>query len=703
MTTPARSLVDRLDKVRGSSGSGWTARCPAHDDSEPSLSVSEGDDGRALLRCHAGCDTEDVVAALGMELSDLYPENGRPDARGWTVEDYAMAKGLPATYLRAQFGVRTERQPGKDPTVAIPYLDAAGRTVRTRYRTADRFWWGRDGNGVTLYGLDRLADANPSRSVLVVEGESDVHACAFHDVLAVGVPGASSWRSRWTRYLEGRAVYVWREPDHGGAKLVADMAADLPRAHVVEPPDGVKDPADLHRAHGDGFREVLTALTRQARPIRDVAGNLSTDSADDEPERPAGEVRVVETRAYAGIHPREVEWIWEPRIPSGVLTLLVGVPGLGKTLLAISLASRYSRGTLGPPAGNVVYATAEDSPEHTLAPRLMAADADLSRVHDVRLTSGGLDVGLTLPDDVEALRDAVEAVDAGLLVVDPLMAHLSGGIDSHRDHSIRRALAPVHRLAEETGCTPLVIGHLNKAPGTDLFRRVGGSVGLTAAARSILLMTPDPEREDDDAARVLSHGKCNLAPLAPALRLQVAPAWAEADGKRISTARIKLGEEAGELSVADVLRDRSDGERTAREEAEDYLREALAEGPQPAEKVMREAERRTGASRKTIKRARRSLNVESLPKRDEKGQLTGWTLRLPKRPEGHTYESGPLDRDGEEKPQEIQGDSGDSPRGTTPTGPEGDGPLGEAGEEAPVEDERAAMQETLDAELAGGK
>lgn len=76
---PVEEVLGRLDKVRRS-GKGWTARCPAHEDRWPSLSVAEGRDGRVLLRDHAGCRVEDITHAIGLELSDLFPprEDDRP-------------------------------------------------------------------------------------------------------------------------------------------------------------------------------------------------------------------------------------------------------------------------------------------------------------------------------------------------------------------------------------------------------------------------------------------------------------------------------------------------------------------------------------------------------------------------------------------------------------------------------------------------
>ena len=69
-------VLTRLERVRRS-GDGWVARCPAHEDRSPSLSVREGGDGRVLVYCHAGCCTEDVVAAIGLSMRDLFADSGR--------------------------------------------------------------------------------------------------------------------------------------------------------------------------------------------------------------------------------------------------------------------------------------------------------------------------------------------------------------------------------------------------------------------------------------------------------------------------------------------------------------------------------------------------------------------------------------------------------------------------------------------------
>src|SRR6266550_4683952 len=77
---PVENLVERLKAKR--SGNGWIAKCPAHDDRKPSLCIDEGSDGRALIKCQAGCSIDNVLAALGLTAKDLFPATRIRDAGG---------------------------------------------------------------------------------------------------------------------------------------------------------------------------------------------------------------------------------------------------------------------------------------------------------------------------------------------------------------------------------------------------------------------------------------------------------------------------------------------------------------------------------------------------------------------------------------------------------------------------------------------
>ena len=97
----ADALLSRLDRVKRTGVGTFLARCPTHDDRRPSLSIRECDDGRVLLHCFAGCAVDDVVAAVGLKLEDLFPDRGighrrLPERRPFPAQDVLRALALEA-------------------------------------------------------------------------------------------------------------------------------------------------------------------------------------------------------------------------------------------------------------------------------------------------------------------------------------------------------------------------------------------------------------------------------------------------------------------------------------------------------------------------------------------------------------------------------------------------------------------------------
>lgn len=180
-------VLGRLD-VASRNGTEARARCPAHDDESPSLSIGVGHDGKVLFRCHAGCTTGAITKAVGLTLGDLFPGGveGSTDpprsaasvhrSRGCTLEDYAEAKKIPLENLRG-FDL-AQIHYGDGPAVRIGYLDAEGSEVAVRFRVSmdgpERFRW-RRGDKPRLYGLWRLQAAREAGYAVIVEGESDCH------------------------------------------------------------------------------------------------------------------------------------------------------------------------------------------------------------------------------------------------------------------------------------------------------------------------------------------------------------------------------------------------------------------------------------------------------------------------------------------------------------------------------------------------
>lgn len=99
-------LLSKLEKVKPSGKQRWLARCPAHDDKRPSLSISENDDGRVLVHCFAGCSVSEIVQAVDLELSDLFPpriagDHARPERRPFAATDALRAVGFEALVVCA--------------------------------------------------------------------------------------------------------------------------------------------------------------------------------------------------------------------------------------------------------------------------------------------------------------------------------------------------------------------------------------------------------------------------------------------------------------------------------------------------------------------------------------------------------------------------------------------------------------------------
>lgn len=326
--SPVQRVLDRLSGVK-QHGDKWTARCPAHEDEQPSLSVAEGKDGCVLLKCHAGCPTEAIMAAIGLAMNELFhdkPKRGAetrnkgggggypsqnhcntatpsvveredtashaqevllsPDAipsntdrtpTGCTLAEYSEAKRIPIPFLKSIGLLQITYCDA--PAVRIPYQMRDGTDGPTRFRiamTGDRFRW-KSGSRPCLYGLDRLNEARKAGHTTVVEGESDCHTLWYRDISAVGLPGAGNWQeARDAHHLDGLdRLYFILEPDDGGAAVKRWLATSAirDRAFLVNLKEltGFKDPSALYLDNPDRFTERWQVAIDAARPWADVA------------------------------------------------------------------------------------------------------------------------------------------------------------------------------------------------------------------------------------------------------------------------------------------------------------------------------------------------------------------------------------------------------------------------------------------------
>jgi transposase-like protein len=282
--TPAERIATALGGRP--SGAGYQCRCPVHDDREPSLSVTDGHDGKLLVHCFAGCPADAVLAALRQRGFIDVPGQGErgvpipsdntatPQRSGCTLADYAQAKGLPEGFLRS-IGVSEISRNGR-PAVRIPYDADHGVEIAVRFRialTGDRFRW-RKGSKPCLYGLDRLAQARAEGVVALVEGESCTQTLWHHGIAAVGLPGANSWNERrdTPALADIPKVYVVVEPDAGGETikhwLVTSALRDRALLVSLAP---FKDASALYLDDPARFLERWQAALAAAVPFATVA------------------------------------------------------------------------------------------------------------------------------------------------------------------------------------------------------------------------------------------------------------------------------------------------------------------------------------------------------------------------------------------------------------------------------------------------
>ena len=214
------AFLERLEGVRPCGPDRWMARCPAHDDRRPSLSVQVADD-RILIHCFAGCSPQEIVEALGLEMRDLFLKSGsrEPETKGVPVATYVYTdeQGNPL-YRVVRYWVPDPKRPkrfGQEAWNPKTGTWEGGKGCMARVRKV-------------LYRLPDLVSAPRDEPVWLCEGEKDADHLAFLGLLATtNVGGALGWRPEYGTYLAGRRVHILEDNDDAGSRRTALLAEDL--------------------------------------------------------------------------------------------------------------------------------------------------------------------------------------------------------------------------------------------------------------------------------------------------------------------------------------------------------------------------------------------------------------------------------------------------------------------------------------------
>lgn len=562
------------------SGKGWIALCPAHDDHNPSLSISEGQDGKVLLNCFShNCQAEKITEAIGLKVGDLFCER-EPTRRATKPR---TAKGSTSKPTSKEPESATEIFPTADAAFSYlrkkhqiynpdiwKYLDAVGEVVAYALRfdpkRNPKFFQPvfRQGEGWVvkappaprpLYNLPKvIASEGP---ILFVEGEkcADIaKRLGFISTTTFG--GANAPQLTDLKPLEGKEVWILPDNDKAGNVYVQKLLTLLsqfqnrPKVKVVFLPD-LREGEDLEQ-----FRDICRRQGMDNEATRQdilTMGN-QTPFYEWPPQSearieavcqainggtPPSKIGVLTTIRASDVKIRPIKWLWKHYIPFGVLTLVSGLPKQGKSQIACNLAAIASKGGILPdgstsPKCEILYCSAEDNSEEVLTPRFMANQADLNAIHFPQgvTTLKNRDEGETQLNEADlnateqeywnllnipALEDCLnQNPNIRIVVIDPIGSFIGGDTNTYRDNEVRAVLEPLKKLAQEKQLAVLLICHIGKSRHPNADQNILGSTAFHGLARGSLHVQPD---NDDPDMKLFLSGNVNLCKTPPAWKV----------------------------------------------------------------------------------------------------------------------------------------------------------------------------------------
>lgn len=625
----------RLEGVKPAGPGRYMACCPVHNDTNPSLSVTVKDvkgTEKILLKCFAGCRTEDILEELGLTHQDLIVN---PTAQ----QDFAGVGRTAFQPAKEERGVVAARYSYTDEKGALLAQKTRwektvdGKRVKTftwGHQEGNRWKPGRNGMAVPY----RLPELVKAETVFLCEGEKDADNLSIRGLAATCTPdgagNGSKWRDTYTPYFTGKTVYILQDNDQIGMDFAQLEAEKLfPVAKEVK----VLDLRELwpelpEKGDISDVMEHMGAAEALAQLLE-----LAERAPGWEPLPPEKDGFLSSFHTLAEFAEKEVSWLVEGWLPEGQITLLAADGGTGKTTLWCNLIAALSSGKpclLDPPGTErtpmrVAFFSTEDSVTKKLKRQLRESGANQDNVITLDFSSGGGTALRELKLGSDRLRELIAYFRPALCVFDPIQGFLPHGMNMGSRNEMRECMAPLIALGEEFGTTFLVVCHTNKRMGAADRSRLADSADLWDVARSVLMMGTTEE----PGQRYLSNEKNNYADRQETLLLSF-----EAGGKLVKTGTTwKRDREFMQEATA---------RRSApqREECKAYILQKLEEaGNTLPSKELEQLVKQAGYSGSTLKRAKEELKESSAIQYKNKGNSTNkvWMVQRTEFSEPETY------------------------------------------------------------------
>lgn len=492
-------FLTHFDGVKRS-GNGYMALCPAHNDHNPSLSISPGKKGGIVLHCHTGCTVDKVLEAVGLSKDDIAPPNP------------------------------TANEASRDPKTVVAkyrYKDADGKEIAIKIRKADKTFWWIDPNAtrdadyykkpkgeIPPYNLPAVLTAD---TVYIVEGEKDVDTLTNNGIIASCSPdgaGKGKWRDYLTVWFKGKNIVIIQDNDDIGKAFAQEEAQKLHRvAQSVKVIDLTKINPKL-KEHGD-----ITDLVNMigAAAALEAIKLLIPVTPEWTPLPPEKDPFLSCFKSLDTFTEEEATWLVPGWIPESQITLLAADGGVGKTTLWCNIAAAHSCGkpcVLDPPGYTrepslVAFLTTEDSVRKKLKKQLRLAGADMNNIMTPDFVSDKEGLLKDLKFGSAKMEQFLSYYKPKLVIFDPVQGFVPPEINMGARNAMRDCMAPLIVAGEKYHITSLVICHSNKRKGAYARDRIADSADLWDISRSVIMAGYTSDRQ----IRYLSNEKNNYAKL----------------------------------------------------------------------------------------------------------------------------------------------------------------------------------------------
>lgn len=483
------AVVSRLSNAKRT-GKSFKALCPAHDDKSPSLSVAEKD-GKILVKCFAGCSTDAIVNAIGLEIKDLFldsdPFLARTSANYMPVRNNGNGSTVAAKVANTP----------KTITAVYEYADASGVILyeNVRYEPKDFRQRRPDGNGGYIYNLDgvirvpyRLPELlnainNGIDEIWLTEGEKDANNLRL---LGFTATSFKNWTHSHNPYIKGAHAVLFRDHDTSGAKQSNDAARIISEVAKSVKVIDLFDGEPLPDKHGKDVSDWIDARRGEGLANDDIAEQLALvveGSGHWQPDTPEptqivnGKGRFQFTFSTLDdlySEPEEVTaYVWDQTFPVGGFSIISAKPKVGKSTVLRNLAVAISQGEpfLGRETlkGKVLYLCLEEKRNEVRKHfRVMQAEGDMILIH-----SGSRPQ--TTIEAIAAMKDSIAEFQPAIVFIDPLSRVIRSA--DFNDYGITYALEHFIDLARETNVHLSALHHDGKG-GRDGGDAILGSTAL---------------------------------------------------------------------------------------------------------------------------------------------------------------------------------------------------------------------------------